>query len=150
MYNRRRTVLGVFFLLLSHPDGITTKDIQECLQKDYDIKIDARTVCSDIHEIENFIPVQKTKAPDRKVYWSMKAGESLVQISKVLSYGDTVYSAANGQPMKVKKVYSTGFETDVDYFSYDEHRKLFWIHERSYKDSVRNKENGRVYGKEKR
>lgn len=148
MYNRRRTVLGVFFLLLSHPDGITTENLQALLQKDYDIKIDARTVRSDIHEIECFLPIEKTRTADRKVSWSMKAGESLVQISKVLSYGNTVYSAANGQPMKVTRVYSTGFDTDVDYFSYDEHRKLFWLHERSYKDSVRNKENG--YGKEKR
>jgi hypothetical protein len=30
-----------------------------------------------------------------------------------------------------------GFDTDVDYFSYDEHRKLFWLTKRCYLDSVK-------------
>lgn len=48
-----------------------------------------------------------------------------MKISSVLKVGDMVYSTANGQPMKVTRVYSCGFDTDIDYFSYDEHRKLF-------------------------
>lgn len=56
----------------------------------------------------------------------------LMSISKVLSVGDMVYSAANGQPLKVTKVYSVGFETEEDYFFYDEHRKLFWLHPKSF------------------
>lgn len=60
-----------------------------------------------------------------------------MKISSVLKVGDTVYSATNGQPMKVTRVYSCGFDTDVDYFSYDEHRKLFWLTKRCYLDSVK-------------
>lgn len=60
-----------------------------------------------------------------------------MQISKVLRVGDVVYSSINGQPMKVTKVYSVGFDTEVDYFSFDEHRKLFWLTKIGYLDSVR-------------
>ena len=60
-----------------------------------------------------------------------------MKISSVLKVGDTVYSSTNGQPMKVTRVYSCGFDTDVDYFSYGEHRKLFWLTKRCYLDSVK-------------
>ena len=60
-----------------------------------------------------------------------------MKISKVLSVGDVVYSAANGQPIKVKKIRSNGFDTEEGYFSFDEHRKLYWLHEKSYLDSLK-------------
>lgn len=60
-----------------------------------------------------------------------------MQISKVLRVGDVVYSSANGQPTKTTKIYSVGFDTEVDYFSFDEHRKLFWLTKAGYLDSVR-------------
>lgn len=53
-------------------------------------------------------------------------------ISKLLSVGDFVYSAANGKPMKVISKDSSGFETEEDYFGYDEHRELYWLHPGSY------------------
>lgn len=58
-----------------------------------------------------------------------------MKISKILNVGDTLYSATNGQPMKVTRIYSCGFDTDVDYFSFDEHRELFWLTKRAYLDS---------------
>lgn len=54
------------------------------------------------------------------------------RISKLLSVGDFVFSAANGMPMKVISKDSSGFETEEDYFSYDEHRELYWLHSKSY------------------
>jgi len=54
------------------------------------------------------------------------------KVSKLLSVGDFVYSAANGKPMKVINKDSSGFETEEDYFGYDEHRKLYWLHASSY------------------
>ena len=35
------------------------------------------------------------------------------KISKLLKVGENVYSAANGLPMKVTRMYSCGFETDI-------------------------------------
>ena len=61
------------------------------------------------------------------------------KISKILQVGDEVYSAANGQPMKVTRIYSVGFETDVDYYSFDDHRVLFWLHKKSYLDNLKRK-----------
>ena len=58
-----------------------------------------------------------------------------MKYQKILNVGDVVYSANNGQPMKITRIYSCGFDTDVDYFSYDEHRKLFWLTKRAYLDS---------------
>ena len=67
-----------------------------------------------------------------------------MQISSVLRVGDVVYSATNGQPMKVIDVYPDGFDTDVDYFSFDEHRKLFWLTKRSYLDSLKGRVNNAI------
>ena len=68
-----------------------------------------------------------------------------MKISKVLSVGDEVYSAANGQAMKVTRIYSCGFDTEYGYFSFEEHRKLYWLHRRSYLDSIKRRgdESGR-------
>lgn len=54
-----------------------------------------------------------------------------MKISSVLSVGDVVYSAGNGQPMKVTRIHTCGFDTEDDYYSFDEHRKLYWLHEKS-------------------
>ncbi len=54
------------------------------------------------------------------------------KISKLLNVGDFVYSAANGNPMKVISKDLSGFETEEDYFSYDEHRELYWLHAKSF------------------
>lgn len=72
-----------------------------------------------------------------------------MQISSVLQVGDTVYSASNGQPMKVIDVYTDGFDTDVDYFSYDEHRKLFWLTMRCYLDSIKGDKNEYILQQQK-
>ena len=61
-----------------------------------------------------------------------------MKISKILKVGDTVFSSKNGQPMKVTRIYSTGFDTEEDYFSFDEHRVLFYLTKRGYLDSVKN------------
>ena len=58
-------------------------------------------------------------------------------ISKVLSAGDVVYSSANGEPMKVAKVYSCGFNTESGYFSFNEHRKRYWLTRRGYLESIK-------------
>lgn len=54
------------------------------------------------------------------------------KISKLLKVGENVYSAANGLPMKVTRMYSCGFETEEDYFSFDECGKLFFLHPKSF------------------
>lgn len=64
-----------------------------------------------------------------------------MNMSKVLKAGDTVYSAANGQPIKVDAVYNSGFRSDKRYYSFDEHRKLFWLTKVGYLDSVKRSDN---------
>ena len=54
------------------------------------------------------------------------------KIAKVLSVGDVVFSAANGKPMKVIKIYSDGFDTDDDYYSFEEHGELYYLTRRGY------------------
>ncbi len=49
------------------------------------------------------------------------------QIKKLLSVGDVVFSAQGGREMVVRKIYNDGFETDEDFFSYGEVRKLYWL-----------------------
>lgn len=62
------------------------------------------------------------------------------RIQKLLSIGDLVYSAANGKPMKVIRIDSVGFETEEDWFSYDDVRSLFFLTKRGYiKSRGRNK-----------
>jgi hypothetical protein len=66
-----------------------------------------------------------------------------MKISKVLNEGDIVYSAANGQPIRVTWVYSCGFDSEQGYFSYDEHRSLFWLTKKGYSDSIRGGKNAK-------
>lgn len=47
------------------------------------------------------------------------------KIEKLLSVGDVVWSAT-GKEKKVTHVDHGGFETEEDYFSYDEHHSLFF------------------------
>ena len=54
------------------------------------------------------------------------------QIKKLLKVGDTVYSAHGGEEMTVTKIEDEGFETDVDYFRYDEVRKLYYLTKHGY------------------
>lgn len=61
-------------------------------------------------------------------------------ISKVLTAGAVVYSSADGEPMKITKVYSCGFNTESGYFSFDEHRNRYWLTRRGYLDSVKRSE----------
>jgi hypothetical protein len=58
------------------------------------------------------------------------------RFTNALKIGDTVYSAANGQPMKITAIYEHGIDTDVDYFGFDEHRKLFWLTKAGYKQRL--------------
>lgn len=48
------------------------------------------------------------------------------QIKSLLKVGDKVYSA-QGAEMTVTRIYDNGFETDQDYFAFDEVRKLFYL-----------------------
>ena len=61
------------------------------------------------------------------------------QIKKFLSIGDKVYSAQGGREMVVVKIDNDGFETEEDYFGYDEVRKLYWLTLYGYKNSIRTK-----------
>ena len=54
------------------------------------------------------------------------------RIAKLLSIGDPIYSVT-GKVLYVKKIDSDGFETDEDYFYYDEVRKLYFLTEYGYK-----------------
>ena len=49
------------------------------------------------------------------------------QIKKLLKVGDKVYSAQGGVEMTVTAIDDTGFETDQDYFTFDEVRKLYYL-----------------------
>ena len=49
------------------------------------------------------------------------------KIQKLLSVGDTVFSAQGGQKMKVLSMNDVGFETEEDFFSYDEVRKTYFL-----------------------
>ena len=60
-----------------------------------------------------------------------------MKISKILSAGDYVYSAYDGRPMKVIRMDETGFETEEDFFSWDEHNILFYLHESTYKGKAK-------------
>lgn len=63
------------------------------------------------------------------------------KIQKLLSVGDYVYSAANGQPLKVTRIFSTGFEAGGEYYSFDEHNVLYFLHESTYKWRVKHGRN---------
>ena len=49
------------------------------------------------------------------------------QIKSLLKVGDKVYSAQGGVEMTVTRIYDNGFETDQDYFTFNEVRKLFYL-----------------------
>ena len=49
------------------------------------------------------------------------------QIKKLLSVGDTVYSARGGKEMSVTAIDDTGFDTEQDHFFFSEVRKLFFL-----------------------
>ena len=59
------------------------------------------------------------------------------QIKKLLRVGDIVYSAQGGREMVVTKIYDQGFETDEDYFGYDEVRKLYWLTKHGYEKGAK-------------
>jgi hypothetical protein len=49
------------------------------------------------------------------------------KIQKVLKVGDQVFAASNGKPMRVIGINTVGFITEEGFFSYDEHRKLYFL-----------------------
>lgn len=49
------------------------------------------------------------------------------KIQKLLSVGDDVFSAMGGQKMKVLSMNDVGFETEEDFFPYDEVRKTYFL-----------------------
>lgn len=60
-----------------------------------------------------------------------------MKISKILSVGDYVYSGYDGRPMKVLQMNKDGFETEEDFFYWDEHNILFYLHESTYKGKAK-------------
>ena len=54
------------------------------------------------------------------------------QIKKLLNVGDVVYSARGGQEMKVIAIDEKGFQTEEDYFFFDEVRKLYFLTKYGY------------------
>ena len=68
----------------------------------------------------------------------MKTGKH--KIEKLLCIGDVVWSAT-GKEMKVTHVGHEGFETEEDYFSYDEHRSLFFLTEYGYENFIKERKN---------
>ena len=61
------------------------------------------------------------------------------QIKKLLSKGDTVYSASNGTPMEVTKVCKCGFYTKGKFFFYGDVRKKYFLTKKGYEDSLKEK-----------
>ena len=59
------------------------------------------------------------------------------QIKKLLRVGDIVYSAQGGREMVVKNIYDDGFETEEDFFGYDEVRKLYWLTKYGYEKGAK-------------
>jgi len=57
------------------------------------------------------------------------------KIQKLLKVGDTVFSAAGGEPMKVTSISSVGFETEFDSFLYEEVRSLFFLTRAGYENA---------------
>ena len=48
------------------------------------------------------------------------------KIQKVLNVGEMVFTPA-GQPLKVERIGITGIYAGGDYFSYEDHRKKFYL-----------------------
>ena len=59
------------------------------------------------------------------------------KIQKYLSVGDTIYST-NGKELTVTKITSSVFFCGEEYYTYDEHRKLYYLTKRGLEES-RNK-----------
>ncbi len=59
------------------------------------------------------------------------------EIKKLLSVGDVVYSARNGAPMRVTKVSKFGFYTEKNYFSFYDVRKKYYLTQKGYEDSLK-------------
>ena len=57
------------------------------------------------------------------------------KVKKLLSIGDTVYSANGGAPMTVTAMHDDAFETEQDTFLYDEVRELFFLTKLGYEFS---------------
>lgn len=53
-------------------------------------------------------------------------------IKKLLSPGDIVYGAQRGQEMKIISIDDEGFETEEDYFRFDEVKKLYFLTKYGY------------------
>ncbi len=58
------------------------------------------------------------------------------KIRKLVKPGDYIYSSNGGVPMKVKEVTALGLATEEDFFSYEEHRILYFLTETGYKQSL--------------
>ena len=56
------------------------------------------------------------------------------KIQKVLSVGDSIYSA-NGKELTVTKITSSGFFCGEEYYAYDEHRYLYYLTKRGLMDA---------------
>lgn len=54
------------------------------------------------------------------------------RVQELLSIGDYVFSAAGGQKMKVLSMSDVGFETEEDFFPYDEVRKTYFLTSAGY------------------
>ena len=60
-------------------------------------------------------------------------------IFKVLSVGDVVFSSDDGHPIKITKLHINGFDSSEGYYSFDDHRKKFYLTESGYNDSINRK-----------
>lgn len=54
------------------------------------------------------------------------------QIKKILSVGDVIYPL-KGKPLKVTAIMSRGFKCGNSFFLFSEHRKKYYLHEKSVK-----------------
>lgn len=52
------------------------------------------------------------------------------KVQKLLRVGDVVYSAMNGKEMTVLSMGDMGFETEEDFFLYDEVTELYFLTKR--------------------
>ena len=59
------------------------------------------------------------------------------KVQKILSVGDYVFSAMGGQKMKVLSMSDVGFETEEDFFPYDEIRKTYFLTRCGYEKKQR-------------
>ena len=57
------------------------------------------------------------------------------KIQRLIGVGDTVYSANGGEPMTIVAIFDDGFETEEDFFAYDEVRRLYFLTHYGYRKS---------------